>query len=101
MQCAVMAPNPRGSEILMCLGVYLRMCVHKKSAPACHRELRREPRKRARRWRGCGGKDEALWRLCVNRAVVHTAPLTSCEACSQWEMNLQRMSPSDIQERLH
>lgn len=39
MQCAAMAPNARGSEILMCLGVYLSMCVHKKSARACHREL--------------------------------------------------------------
>lgn len=46
------------------------------------------------------GKTSALV-LRVNRAVVHTVPLTSCEACSQWEMNLQRMSPSDIQETLH
>lgn len=47
------------------------------------------------------GKDERFWGLRVNRAVVHTVPLTSCEDCSQWEMNLQRMSPSDIQETLH
>ena len=38
------------------------------------------------------GERRVLWRLRVNRAVVHTVPLTSCEASSQWEMNLQRMS---------
>ena len=57
------------------------------------------------RWKGyrerMQGERRVLWRLRVNRAVVHTVPLTSCEASSQWEMNLQRMSPSDIQEMLH
>lgn len=48
-----------------------------------------------------GLKRRVLWMLHVNRAVVHTVPLTSCEDCSQWETNLQRMSPSDIQETLH
>lgn len=55
-----------------------------------------------RRARGCREERRGvLWRQCVNRAAVHTVPLTSCEACSQWEINLQRMFPSDIQKTLH
>lgn len=47
------------------------------------------------------GEGRALLRLRVNRAASHTGLLTSCEACSQWEMNLQRMFPSDIFELPH
>lgn len=121
-QCTVMAPKARGSEILLCVGVcscvYVLLCAHTDTHTLAsnqfmcifdgyesHSGLWWELKERARRWRGyrerMQGERRVLWRLRVNRAVVHTVPLTSCEACSQWEMNLQRMSPSDIQEMLH
>lgn len=111
-----MAAKASGSEILLCLGIYL--CVH--IYPCVHTQISLcatlMAMRAAVRWdesgrRECGdgwgyrermqGEGRVLRRMCVNRAVVHTVPLTSCEACSQWEMNLQRMSPSDIQEMLH